>query len=93
MKQDIVDIEWELWRDLCTRLEETGLVTKADLRSSVSENGTKGQSLLHAIRAYGEDRSNEIARLTVVRLINGEEYVLTAVREWAQARALLPKGY
>ncbi len=90
MRVDIVHIEYDLWRDLCGRLEETGLVTKEDLRAPVGENRTDGQKLIHALRAWGDDHSNEIARRTVERLCVGNEYVLTAVREWGQAVALLP---
>ena len=91
-RPDIVDIEYALWRDLCGRLEETGLVTEEDLRAPLAENKTDGQKLIHAIRAWGEDRSNEIATRTVNLLCRGEEYVLTAVREWGQAVAQLAKG-
>jgi hypothetical protein len=85
-KDRYMTIEWELWRDLCGRLEETGLVTKADLRAPVAENKTNGQKLIHAIMAWGENRTNEIALRTANRLIGGEEYVITAVREWGSAR-------
>ncbi len=89
MRPDIVDIEYDLWRDLCGRLEETGLVTKADLQGSVTENKTDGQKLIHAIKRWAENRSNEIARRTVNHLCRSQDYVLTAVREWGQAYALL----
>ena len=89
MKTDIVDIEYDLWRDLCGRLEESGLVSSADLKSPASELRTDGQRLLHAIRAWGEDHSNDIARRTVTTLCRGNEYVLTAVREWGRAAAML----
>ena len=85
------DIEWQLWRDLCGRLEETGMVTAADLKAPAAENRTNGQKLLHAIRAWGESRTNDIARTNINRLVRGEEYVLTAIREWGSARRHLDK--
>lgn len=88
-KDRYMDIEWQLWRDLCGRLEETKLVTSADLKAPVSENRTTGQKLIHAIMAWGDNSGNEIARRTVNRLVNGEEYVLTAIREWGSARRRL----
>lgn len=88
--RDLANIEWELWRDLCSRLEEAGLVTQADLRSPVAENKTEGQKLIHAIKAWGEDRANDIARGTIIQLVKSE-YVLTALREWGQAYQLLSK--
>lgn len=88
---DIVYIEHDLWRDLCGRLEETGLVTSADLRAPVAENKTDGQKLIHAIRAWGEDRGNELARRAVRRLCRGQAYVLTAIKEWGLAVEMLPK--
>ena len=88
-KDRFMDIEWRLWRDLCGRLKEAGLVTQADLSAPVSENRTAGQKLIHAITAWGENRTNEIATLTANKLIAGNEYVLTAVREWGSARRRL----
>lgn len=87
----IMDIEWDLWRDLCGRLEGAGLVTAQDLRAPVAENRTDGQKLIHAIRAWGDDRANEIARATINRLCR-DEFVLTALREWGQAVAMLSRS-
>lgn len=50
-------LEWELWRSLCEALEESGAVTKADLKSPISRNDTSGQRLLKSLRAWGDARA------------------------------------
>ena len=46
--------EYAAWTKVCKLLEKSGAVTKADLKSRRSDRNTEGQTLLHAIRRWGD---------------------------------------
>lgn len=58
-------LEWELWRSLCAALEESGAVTRADLKTSIRAPATTpGLRLIRALQAWGIARA-AIARASV----------------------------
>jgi len=100
-RREIERREHEQWLSLCEELKRRGVVTEADLKSSVNLLNTPGQWLLNMIRVWGNLRaqlgvrdydgseSNEASTLPVVDARALAELVLN-VEEYATRGERMP---
>ena len=55
-KMDLQQMEWDAWREIVRILKSQNAVTKEDLNSFITEEGTPGRLLFRALRNWGDLR-------------------------------------